>query len=162
GFGFDVFEQGMEFYGEANALKAGLYFATALSTVSRKYAEEIQMPEFGNRLDGLLRARRGDLLGILNGVDYGEWNPAHDQYLAAHYSIDNLDGKRECKRDLLRRYLLPEDLERPVIGVISRLTVQKGIDVIAQAIWRMLDAGAYFVLLGSGEKSYEDFFQHVH
>ena len=162
GFGMDVFEHGMEFYGQASALKGGLYFATALSTVSRKYAEEIQTPEFGNRLDGLLRARRGDLLGILNGVDYGEWNPAHDQYLAAHYSIDHLDGKMACKRDLLRRYLLPEDVERPVIAVVSRLTVQKGFDLVAQAIWRMLDAGAYFVLLGSGDKSHEDFFQHVH
>jgi starch synthase len=161
GFGFDVYEYGMEFYGSASALKAGLYFATALSTVSRKYAEEIQTPEFGHRLDGLLRWRRNDLLGILNGVDYNEWNPVIDPYIAAHYSLENLAGKLECKRDLLRRYHLPEDLERPVIAVISRLTVQKGMDLIAQAIWRMLETGAYFVLLGSGGRSYEDFFQHV-
>jgi starch synthase len=162
GFGMDVFQYGMEFHGEASAMKGGIYFATALSTVSRKYAEEIQTPGFGNRLDGLLRSRRGDLLGILNGVDYGEWDPAHDPHLAAHYSIDDLDGKQECKRDLLRRFYLPEDVERPVVAIVSRLTVQKGIDLIAQAVWRILDAGAYFMLLGSGGKSYEDYFQHVH
>jgi starch synthase len=161
GLGQEVFEHGMEFHGQASALKGGIYFATALSTVSRKYAQEIQTPEFGNRLDGLLRWRRGDLLGILNGVDYGEWNPAHDPHLAARYSIENLDGKRECKRDLLRRFLLPEDLDRPVAAVISRLTVQKGFDLVEQIIWRMLDTGAYFVLLGSGTPEHEGFFQHV-
>lgn len=161
GFGWDVFQYGMEFHGVASAMKAGLSFATALSTVSRRYAEEIQTPEFGNRLDGLLRARRGDLLGILNGVDYSEWNPEIDPHLAAHYSIHDLSGKRECKRDLLREFRLPEDLDRPVIAIVSRLTVQKGIDLIADAIWRILDSGAYFVLLGSGGQSYEDYFQHV-
>jgi starch synthase len=161
GFSYQVFHQGMEFYGQASAMKAGLYFATALSTVSRKYAEEIQTPEFGNGLDGLLRWRRNNLIGILNGVDYSEWNPEHDPHIAAHYSLDNLDGKRECKRDLLRRFSLPVDLERPLIAAVSRLTVQKGIDLTAQAIWRMLDAGAYFILLGSGEKHYEDFFQRL-
>lgn len=161
GFGWNVYTYGMEFHGKASAMKAGLYFANALSTVSRKYASEIQTPEFGNNLDGLLRARRRDLIGILNGVDYSEWNPEIDEHLAARYSIHDLSGKRECKRDLLRQFYLPEDLARPVVAVVSRLTVQKGIDLIAGAIWRMLDAGAYFVLLGSGGQSYIDFFQHV-
>lgn len=161
GLGGDAFEGGMEFYGVANALKAGLTFSNALSTVSRKYAEEIQTPEFGNRLDGLLRRRRGDLIGILNGVDYTRWNPEIDPNIAARYSIHNLDGKRECKRDLLRQFALPENISRPVVAVISRLTVQKGIDLIAQAIWRILDTGACFILLGSGGQAYEDHFQHV-
>ncbi len=161
GFGGDAFERGMEFHGMANALKAGLVFATALSTVSRRYAHEIQTPEFGNELDALLRQRRGDLLGILNGVDYSEWNPEVDGHIAARYSIDDLTGKTECKRDLLRQFLLPEDLEAPIVASISRLTVQKGIDLIAEAIWRILDTGAYFILLGSGGKHYEDFFQHA-
>ncbi len=165
GFGFEVFEQGMEFYGVASAMKAGIYFATALSTVSRKYAEETQTQEYGNRLEGLLRWRRGDYLGILNGVDYGEWNPATDPHIAARYSSFDLDGKRECKRDLLRKFHLPDNdqsLDRPLLAIVSRLTVQKGIDLIANAIWRMLDAGVNFVLLGAGGQSYEDFFQHVH
>jgi starch synthase len=151
----------MEFHDAASAMKAGIYYATALSTVSPKYAQEIQTPEYGNRLDGLLRWRRGDLLGILNGVDYQEWNPETDQHLAAHYSIHDLNGKTECKRDLLNRYHLPVDLEKPIVAVVSRLTTQKGIDLIAQAIWRILDTGSYFILLGSGADSYEGYFQHV-
>lgn len=161
GFSWDVFQYGMEFHQSANAMKGGLYFSNALSTVSPKYAQEIQTPEFGNQLEGLLRWRSHDLIGILNGVDYGEWNPATDRHLAANYSIDNLDGKRECKRDLLQRYHLPVDLDKPVIAIVTRLTVQKGIDLMAHAIWRLLDTGAYFVLLGSGNRSYEDYFQHV-
>jgi starch synthase len=161
GLGFDVFEPGLEFYGKANALKSGIYFSTALSTVSRQYAEEIQTPEYGNQLDGLLRWRKNDLIGILNGVDYNEWNPAHDPYLVAHYSADHPAGKRECKRALLKQFYLPEEMDRPLVAIITRLTTQKGIDLLANAIWRILDTGAFFVMLGSGAQSYEDYFQHV-
>jgi starch synthase len=161
GLSWDVYQYGMEFRGAANALKSGLYFSTALSTVSRKYAQEIQTPEFGNQLDGLLRWRRGDLIGILNGVDYGEWNPEADHYLPAHYSINDLSGKLECKRRLLERYGLPVDLERPVVGVVTRLTVQKGVDLMAGALGGILDANAYFILLGSGDSHYEGFFQQA-
>jgi starch synthase len=164
GLGFDVFEHGLEFHGQASAMKSGLFFSTALSTVSPKYAREIQTPEFGNDLDGLLRWRSNDLLGILNGVDYTEWNPAHDPFTVAHYSADHMEGKRACKLDLLRQFHLPDDeasLERPVVAIISRLTSQKGIELLAEAVWRMLDTGAFFVLLGSGGASYEDYFQHV-
>lgn len=161
GLGWDVYKYGLEFYNSANAMKGGLYFSTALSTVSPKYAREIQTAEYGNRLDGLLRSRSQDLIGILNGVDYGEWNPATDRHLTANYSIDSLAGKLECKRDLLARYQLPTDTDRPVIAVVSRLTVQKGLDLIAQSIWRLLDTGARFILLGSGDQRDQDFFQHV-
>jgi starch synthase len=160
GFGWDVYPR-MEFHDAASAMKGGLDYATALSTVSPKYAQEIQTPEFGNRLDGLLRWRRGDLLGILNGVDYNEWNPATDSHLAANYSIDNLGGKLACKRDLLERYHLPVDLEKPVVAIVTRLTSQKGIDLITEAVWRILETGAYFILLGSGAESYEGYMQHV-
>lgn len=160
GFGWDVYG-GMEFHDAVSAMKSGLHYSTALSTVSPRYAQEIQTPEFGNKLDGLLRWRAGDLIGILNGVDYSEWNPETDPYLAAHYSGYNLDGKLACKRDLLEKYHLPVDLEKPVVAIVTRLTSQKGIDLIAQAIWRILDTGAYFVLLGSGADSYEHYFQHV-
>ncbi|MBK7597395.1 MAG: glycogen synthase [Acidobacteria bacterium] len=161
GFGWDSYQYGMEFHGSASAMKAGLYFSTAISTVSPKYAEEIQTPEFGNNLDGLLRWRRGDLIGILNGVDYHEWNPETDKYLAANYSINDFSGKYFCKKALLENYHLPVDLDKPVVAIVSRLTVQKGIELIAQAIWKILDTGAYFVILGSGGESYENFFQHV-
>ncbi|MGE0131644.1 MAG: glycogen synthase [Blastocatellales bacterium] len=161
GLGWDVFQYGMEFHNAANAMKSGIYFSTAVSTVSPKYAQEIQTPEFGNQLDGLLRARRNDLIGILNGVDYNEWNSETDRYLAANYSIHNLGGKAACKRDLLEKYHLPVDLEKPVIAIVSRLTSQKGIELITQAVWRMLETGAYFVLLGSGAESYEGYLQYV-
>jgi starch synthase len=161
GFGWDVYQYGMEFDGVASAMKSGLYFSTALSTVSPKYAEEIQTPEFGNRLDGLLRWRRNDLIGILNGVDYNEWNPETDKLIAVNYSANDLEGKKECKRDLLVRYHLPVDLEKPIVAIVSRLTVQKGIDLIAQAISPILDTGAYFILLGSGAGSYENYFQQL-
>lgn len=161
GLGYDVFEHGLEFHTQASAMKSGLYFSTALSTVSPKYAREIQTPEFGNQLDGLLRWRSRDLIGILNGVDYTEWNPAHDPYTIAHFSPGHLEGKSACKLDLLKQFYLPEDLSRPVVAIISRLTSQKGLDLLANAIWRILDTGALFVLLGSGNESYEGYFQHV-
>jgi starch synthase len=161
GFGWDVFQYGMEFHEAANAMKSGIYFSTAVSTVSPKYAQEIQTPEFGNQLDGLLRSRRNDLIGILNGVDYNEWSPETDLNIAANYSIHDLSGKTACKRDLLEKYHLPVDPEKPVVAIVSRLTSQKGIELIAQAVWRMLETGAYFILLGSGAESYEGYFQHV-
>ena len=152
-------EGGVEFYGLASALKAGLVFSDAISTVSPRYAAEIQTPEFGEKFDGLLRARRNDLFGILNGVDYDEWNPETDKHIAANYSTEDLSGKRECKRDLLSVFGLPEDLDRPLIGCISRLSDQKGFDLILAIADKMLDRGVAFVLLGSGEEAYERAFQ---
>jgi starch synthase len=161
GFAWDAFQFGLEFHGAANAMKAGIYFSTAVSTVSPKYAQEIQTPEFGVNLDGLLRQRRDSLIGILNGVDYNEWNPETDGNISANYGIHDLSGKTACKRDLLEKYQLPVDLEKPVVAIVSRLTSQKGIDLIAQAVWGILETGAYFILLGSGAESYVGYFQHV-
>jgi starch synthase len=152
-------EGGIEFNGMGSAMKAGLVFSDGISTVSPRYAQEIQTPEYGYQFDGLLRARRNDLVGILNGVDYDEWNPEHDQFLAAHYSINDLSGKRECKRDLLRTLHLPEELDRPLVGCISRLSDQKGFDLIIEIAWQMLERGVFFVLLGSGAEFYERRFQ---
>jgi starch synthase len=152
-------EGGIEFYNVASALKSGLVFSDAISTVSPRYAAEIQTPEFGEKFDGLLRARSNDLFGILNGVDYDEWNPATDRYIAAKYSPTDLKGKRECKRDLLGSFGLPEDIDRPLIGCISRLSNQKGFDLIIPVAPQILDRGVNFVLLGSGEEAYERAFQ---
>jgi starch synthase len=152
-------EGGIEFYKLASALKAGLVFSDGISTVSPRYAAEIQTPEFGEKFDGLLRARRNDLFGILNGVDYDEWNPETDKHVAANYSTDDLSGKLECKRDLLSHFGLPEDLDRPLIGCISRLSDQKGFDLILSIAARILAQGVAFVLLGSGEEAYERAFQ---
>ena len=148
--------------GAASALKAGLWASDALSTVSRRYALEIQTPEHGYGLDWLLRMRRERLIGVTNGVDYEAWNPATDPHLAAHFSADDLAGKRVCKQDLLRRFSLPEDLERPVIGWISRLVAQKGFDLVKEAAGQILQTGAMLVALGSGSREYEDFLQALH
>jgi starch synthase len=145
--------------GAASSLKAGLMTSDAVSTVSPRYAYEIQGPEQGYGLDWLMRQRRDRLVGITNGVDYDVWDPAADPHLPAHFSAEDLSGKRECKRELLRRFGLPEELDRPVIASISRLVAQKGFDLIKQVAWRMLESGAYFVSLGSGEHEYESFLQ---
>jgi starch synthase len=160
-FGFNTPERREPFMmdGSASALKAALMTSDMLSTVSRRYALEIQTPEFGHGLEWILRARRDRLVGITNGVDYDVWNPETDPYLAAHFNRDNLAGKRLCKLDLLRRYNLPEELDRPVIASISRLTGQKGFDLVKEAAGQILATGAFFVSLGSGASEYEDFFQ---
>jgi starch synthase len=158
--GFDAEERdAFMMNGAASALKAGLMTSDWLSTVSPRYAYEIQTPEFGHGLEWILRARSGRLEGITNGVDDDVWNPATDSYLPAHYDINNLDGKRACKLDLLRSLSLPEDLDRPIIANISRLTAQKGYDLIKEAGGALLETGAFFIALGSGASEYEDFLQ---
>lgn len=147
--------------GAASALKAGLSVADMLSTVSRRYAEEIQTAENGYGLEWLLRQRANRLIGITNGVDYDVWNPATDPELPAHYDARDLSGKRECKRAMLERFSLPVDLDRPVFANISRLTTQKGFELIQQVAGDIIASGAYFVALGSGEKKYEDFLQFL-
>lgn len=148
--------------GSASSLKAGLAAADALSTVSRKYAREIQTPEQGNGLDWLLRARRDRLVGITNGVDYEIWNPETDPHIAANFSAANLSGKQECKADLLRRFDLSQDINRPVIAIISRLVAQKGYDLIREIAGGILGTGAFLIALGAGAKEYEQFLQHLH
>ena len=146
----------------ASALKAGLIAADALSTVSRRYSQEIQESAQGAGLDWILRARRDRLAGITNGVDYDAWNPETDPYIAANFSANDLSGKRECKLDLLRRFGLPEEPERPIIAIISRLVSQKGYDLIQQAAGAILETGSVFIALGAGAKEYEDFLQKWH
>lgn len=146
----------------ASALKAGIMAADALSTVSPRYAQEIQTPEQGHGLDWLLRARRDRLVGITNGVDYDVWNPETDPHIAANFSAEDLSGKRECKIDLLRRFDLPQDADRPVLAIISRLVGQKGYDLIRVIADSILRSGAFFIALGAGAKEYEDFLQHWH
>src|SRR6185436_14344188 len=146
----------------ASALKAGAMAADALSTVSPRYAREIQTPEQGYGLEWLMRARSDRLAGITNGVDYEIWNPETDPNIAANFSADDLTGKKECKLDLLRRFALPEEPERPIIAIISRLVSQKGYDLIQQAARGILETGAFFIALGAGAKQYEDFLQSWH
>jgi starch synthase len=162
GFGESPEKEDFMLKGAASALKAGLIAADALSTVSRRYSFEIQSHEQGAGLEWLLQARRDRLAGITNGVDYDLWNPETDPYIAANFSADDLSGKRECKLDLLRRFDLVQDPDRPVIAIISRLVTQKGYDLIKQLADAILSTGSIFIALGAGAKEYEDFLQHWH
>jgi starch synthase len=146
----------------ASALKAGIIAADALSTVSPRYAREIQTHQQGHGLDWLLRARRDRLAGITNGVDYEIWNPETDPHIAKNFSADDLSGKLECKLDLLRRFGLPQEPERPIIAIISRLVAQKGYDLIRQIAQAILETGSFFIALGAGAREYEDFLQRWH
>jgi starch synthase len=147
----------MEFHNQISLLKTGIVFADLVTTVSPSYAREIQTPEFGYGLDGVLRSRRGDLLGILNGIDTKIWNPQTDGALAAKYSIvDVEEGKRACKRQLQEQIGLPARDDVPLFGIVSRLTDQKGMDLIAQAADGLLARDIQICVLGSGEKHYED------
>lgn len=162
GFGDPPDSNDFMFNRAASALKAGLIAADGLSTVSPTYAHEIQTPEQGYGLDWLLRVRADRLVGITNGVDYHVWNPETDPHIAANYSREDLAGKRHCKLDLLRRFGLPQNAERPLLATISRLVSQKGYDLIRQIARGILDTGAFFVALGAGAKEYEDFLQQWH
>ncbi|WCN12479.1 glycogen synthase GlgA [Marinomonas mediterranea] len=146
---------GMEFYGNFSGLKAGLVFADAVTTVSPTYAAEILTPEYGDGLDGTLRSMKDRLHGILNGVDYDQWSPAKDTYIAKNYGINSIEDKLENKLALLRECGLPEDPSKPIFGIVSRLTEQKGLDLVLDAIPSVLDRGGVLIVLGSGDKALE-------
>jgi starch synthase len=147
---------GLEFFGQVSFMKGGLNYSDALTTVSPRYAMEIQTEEYGFGLDGVLRARSSELHGILNGVDYGNWNPQTDPDVAAHFSAEDLSGKSLCKRDLLREFGLPENaMERPLLGVVSRLTPQKGTELIVEIAGELAADDLCLVILGSGDGVYE-------
>jgi starch synthase len=153
--GWELFTpQTLEFYGKLNFLKGGIVFADAVTTVSRKYMEEIQSPEFGAGLEGVLRDRRRDLHGILNGVDYEDWSPANDPFIRAPYDPQRLSGKKACKADLQKEFALPVDEGIPVIGIISRLAEQKGFDLITAIMDELMKEGLQLIILGTGEEKY--------
>jgi len=150
--------QYFEFFGNINFVKGSLLFADKITTVSQAYAKEIMSPEQGFGLEGVLQQRATDVVGILNGVDYRQWNPAIDPFLAEHYTEKNLTAKRACKESLQRTMGLPEKASLPLVGMISRLTSQKGFDLVEKAFDKMMAAELQLVLLGSGERRYEEFF----
>ena len=146
----------LEFYGKVNYLKGGILYSTAVNTVSKRYSQEIQTPEFGYRLDGLLRKCSGHLFGILNGVDYADWNPATDKFTIRPFDPTYLDGKKDCKKDLLRAFSLDSvNDETPVIGMVSRLAGQKGFDIICESLEEIFKMGAVLVILGTGEEVFQ-------
>ncbi|HJT72240.1 MAG TPA: glycogen synthase GlgA [Terriglobales bacterium] len=149
----------MEYFGNVNFLKGALVYSDMITTVSRRYSQEIQTTEFGFGLEGVLRDRAQNLTGILNGVDYDEWNPQTDKFIAAHYSADDLVGKRECKQDLLETVGMERgNPNLPILGIVSRFAAQKGFDLIGQIIDRLALEDVLIVVLGSGDKLYEEMF----
>jgi starch synthase len=149
----------MEFFGQVNFLKGALTYADFITTVSRKYSQEIQTAEYGFGLEGVLRGRASTVTGILNGVDYDEWSPQTDKFAIAHYSPQDLNGKAKCKQDLLAAFgMAKADPNLPVIGIVSRFAAQKGFDLISQIADRLAREEMIVVALGAGDKPYEEMF----
>jgi starch synthase len=148
-----------EFYGKLNFLKVGLEFSDMLTTVSPRYAKEIQTTaEYGHGLEGVFRARAADLVGILNGIDTKVWNPETDPAIAARYSVADLSGKAACRAALAREAGWPEDSDWPIVGIVSRLAGQKGFDLLEEAEDDLAKLEMRLIVLGSGERRYHDLF----
>ena len=150
--------EGVEFYGSIGFLKGGLQFADRITTVSPTYAHEIQTPEFGFGLDGLLRSRASLISGIRNGIDINVWNPLRDAFIAARYGRSTLRVRERNRRELRSRFGLDDKADAPVFGVVSRLVPQKGLDIVADAATAFLDRGAQLAILGSGDVALEQRF----
>ena len=149
----------MEFFGQVNFLKGALVYSDFVTTVSRKYSQEIQTTEYGFGLEGVLRNRAATVTGILNGVDYDEWSPETDKYVTAKFSPKDLTGKAKDKQDLLQTFGISNaDAKLPVIGIVSRFAAQKGFDLIAQIMDRLAREDMILIVLGTGDKEYEEMF----
>jgi len=153
--------EGAEMFGCLNCMKAGIGLADVITTVSPRYAREITTEEFGEGLDWLLRKRQKRLFGILNGVDYDEWNTTQNPFLARPYSVNRMPGKQVNKLDLQKEFALPMNPQAPLFGTVTRLTEQKGISIELGALEEMLNSDIQFVLLGSGAPDYEYAFERL-
>jgi starch synthase len=155
GLGWEVFTpEGIEFWGKLNFLKAGLVYSDHITTVSATYSREIQTPEFGHGLDGVLVQRATDITGIVNGIDHRTWDPARDRTIPRIYSASNLVGKGVCKKALHTLLHMPDD-EIPLIGMVTRLADQKGLDILTEALPEIMSLGVRLVILGKGDQKYE-------
>ena len=152
----------MEFFGQVNFLKGALAFSDFITTVSKKYSQEIQTTEYGFGLEGVLHNRASTVTGILNGVDYDEWSPEKDKYIIARYSPQDLGAKAKCKQDLLAAFgMTSANPNLPVLGIVSRFAAQKGFDLIAQIMDRLAREEMIVVGIGSGDKVYEEMFMRL-
>ena len=155
GLGWDVFTpEGLEFWGKLNYLKAGLVYSDIITTVSATYSREIQTPEYGHGLEGVLAKRAADLSGIVNGLDSREWDPAHDRSIAHSFSAARPGGKTHCKDNLRKRLGLPMK-DVPLIGMVTRLAGQKGLDLLTKALPELVSLGVQLIVLGTGEDHYQ-------
>jgi len=151
----------LEFYGKVNIMKSGILYSDMISTVSHSYAEEIMTPEYGAGLEGVVKARRGKLYGIPNGVDYSVWSPKTDKFIKVNYNYETLDKKIECKKDLIEYTKLSINLEMPLIGIVTRLVYQKGVDLLAETMNRIVSLNAGVVILGNGNRYYNSLFSSL-
>lgn len=151
----------LEFYGKLNFMKSGILYSDAISTVSKKYSREILTPEYGYGLEGLLKTRENDLYGILNGADYDNWSPEKDTLIPVNYGPDTIEKKTECKKALLKQYKMNLPVTSPLLGYVGRLAEQKGIDLMADILEKVVKLGAGFVLLGTGDAKYEKIFSDI-
>lgn len=151
----------VEFEDSVSFMKTGIVFADLINTVSNKYSHEILKPEHGAGLHNVLRARKSDVYGILNGIDYTEWHPETDRYLPFNYSKNDLSGKLKNKKFLLEHFNMPFDENVPLIGMISRMVLQKGFDIFVNALDELLKLNVQWMILGSGEEKYESFFHEL-
>jgi starch synthase len=155
GLGRELFNpEGVEFYGMINFLKAGLISADVLTTVSNTYAKEILLKEFGFGLEGVLKTREDNLFGVLNGIDYDEWNPSRDMLISEQFSSNDLHGKAVCKKRLIKEALL-DKVNRPLIGLVGRLSTQKGLDLVLQSLEELVSLGVNLILLGKGDELFQ-------
>jgi starch synthase len=145
--------EGIEFYGKMNFLKAGLISADILTTVSNTYAKEILKKEFAFGLEGVLKMREHELFGVINGIDYDEWDPSRDTFIPEKFSSDDLRGKAGCKKRLIKEVLL-DKVNRPLIGLVGRLSAQKGLDLVLQSLEELVSLGVNIILLGKGDESF--------
>ncbi len=158
GFGLEYFTpERLEFYGRLNFTKAGLMYSDLINTVSENYAREILEKENGFGLDGVLREKKDNLYGVINGINYSEWNPAKDSFIPKQFNIDNIKGKARCKKFLLNKTGLNNE-KLPLLGVVSRLSSQKGVDLIYESLGELISVGLNIVILGRGDEHYEIIF----
>ena len=154
---------GLEFFGTLSFLKSGIVFSDKITTVSNSYAKEIQTPAFGESMDGILRLRanEGSLTGILNGIDYEIWNPSTDPAIEASYSANAIGPRKICRNELIRQHNLEQNPDGMIVGIVSRLTEQKGLDLIFPIVGKLIQEGLNFVILGTGEKRYMEKFTEL-
>ncbi|MGA7719890.1 MAG: glycogen synthase GlgA [Ignavibacteriaceae bacterium] len=154
-------ESPIEYHGDFSFMKTAIMFSDVINTVSTTYAKEILTPEFGGGMETVLKQREKSLYGILNGVDYSEWNPKNDKFLPFHYSLDNVEGKAKNKQYLLDKFGLKFNINFPVIGIVSRMVSQKGFDLVEEASKELMKFNAQWIILGTGEDRFEEMFRNL-
>lgn len=163
-FGYDMepyLNKSIELYGGASFMKGGINYSDKITTVSDTYVQEIKTPHYGEKLDGLLKVREHDLWGILNGIDYKEYDPEMDELIYKNYNVDSIEDKVENKLQFQKEMVLPVNKDIPLIAVVSRLTPQKGMDLVANIADRLLQHNIQLVILGTGDRGYEDHFKNL-